>query len=77
MRTTIDKAGRLVLPKVLRDEVGVVAGEVEVYTSGSSIVIEPVGFAQPVEVDGRLLLPSSGETVTVDQIRELRLRDQR
>jgi len=30
MRATIDKAGRLVIPKQLRDYVGLRAGEVEV-----------------------------------------------
>jgi AbrB family looped-hinge helix DNA binding protein len=35
MRTTIDEAGRLVIPKALRDVVGLRLGEVEVRVDGA------------------------------------------
>lgn len=77
MRTTMDRAGRLVLPKGLREQVGLVAGEVEVSVVGASLVIEPAEHAALDEQDGRLYLPRSGEPVTSDEIRDLRLADQR
>lgn len=44
MRTTIDRAGRLVVPKALRDRVGLEAGtEVEVTERGGELVLKPVG----------------------------------
>ncbi len=77
MRTTIDKAGRIVLPKALRDQVGIVPGEVEVVAHGASLVIEPITTSELEEVDGVLVLPHGGVTMTVEQVRELRLADQR
>lgn len=35
MRTTTDKAGRLVIPKSLRDQSGIAAGEVEIFLDGA------------------------------------------
>ena len=44
MRTTIDKAGRLVIPRPLRDRIGLAGGgEVELELDGAAIRIEPVG----------------------------------
>lgn len=39
---TIDKAGRLVIPKPLRERVGLTPGEVEVFAEGSGLRVEPV-----------------------------------
>lgn len=77
MRTTIDKAGRLVIPKALRDAVGIVAGEVEVTVDGAGLHIEPAEFATLVEEDGRLVIPRTGHPVTDEDIRRLRFADQR
>ena len=76
MMTSIDSAGRLVIPKALREMVGLVAGPVEITAVGATLVIEPPS-AGLVEKDGHLFLPSSGRSMTVDEIRELRLADQR
>lgn len=77
MRTTIDRSGRIVVPKELRDRVGLVPGEVEITVSGSGLVLEPVATDELIDVDGRLLLPRGGPDLSVDDIRERRLRDQR
>jgi len=77
MKTTIDKAGRLVIPKELRDRVGLVAGEVDVFADGAGLRIELVSTDRLVERDGHLLLPSPGATLTDDDVRELRHADQR
>lgn len=77
MRTTIDRAGRLVIPKVLRDRIGLTAGEVEIQVSGSGLLVEPIASDDLVETDGLLVLPDTGNPLTTDDIRELRLGDQR
>lgn len=77
MRTTIDRAGRLVIPKALRDQVGIVEGEVEVTVDGAGVRIEPSDYATLVEKDGLLMLPETGITMSDDELREFRLADQR
>ena len=77
MRTTIDKAGRLVIPKTLRDQAGIGAGAVEISLDGAAIRIESVAADELVEADGLLLLPAGGPGLDEDAVRELRLADQR
>lgn len=42
IRSTIDKAGRLVIPKPLRDDVGLRPGAVEVFVEGTGLRVEPL-----------------------------------
>lgn len=77
MRTTIDKAGRLVIPKSMRDQVGITAGEVEISLDGAAIRVESVAADELVEADGLLLLPAGGPELDEGAVRELRLADQR
>jgi AbrB family looped-hinge helix DNA binding protein len=77
MRTTIDAAGRVVIPKALRDQVGLRQGEVEIEAVGADIRLRPVGDGDLVEEDGWLVIPSSGEPLTDDDVRALRFADQR
>lgn len=77
MRTTIDRAGRLVIPKSLREQSGITSGEVEISLDGAAIRVESVAADDLVEEDGLLLLPSGGPELDADAVRELRLADQR
>ena len=77
MRTTIDKAGRLVVPKALRDRLGLHPGEVEITVDGASLRIEPVFNDSLVEKGGRLVIPSYNATITDEFVRELRDADQK
>lgn len=77
MRTTIDKAGRLVVPKALRDQIGLHPGEVEIRVDGAALRVEPIVDDSLVEKDGRLIIPSSHVNITDDFVRELRDADQR
>ena len=76
MKATIDKAGRLVIPKALRDRLGLVSGDVDVCAEGAGLRIELVTTDHLVERDGHLLLPSGGAPLTDDDVRELRHADQ-
>lgn len=77
MRTTIDKAGRVVVPKRLRDAVGLVPGEVEVTQDGAGLRIEPAAGDGFVRKQGRLVIPRSGAVIDDDVVRQLRDADQR
>ena len=77
MRATIDKAGRLVIPKELRDSIGLVPGEVEVTPAGAGLHIEPLADDQLQDEDGLLVIPTAGTTISDDLVRTLRDADQR
>lgn len=77
MRATIDKAGRLVIPKSLRDRLGLVPGEVEVVADGASLRVDAIAGDELDERDGRPLIPSSGVHLDDDDVRALRDADQR
>jgi hypothetical protein len=67
----------LVIPKSLREQSGIVSGEVEISLDGAAIRIESVAADDLVEEDGLLLLPNGGSELDADSVRELRLADQR
>ena len=72
MRTTIDKAGRLVIPRALRDRIGLAGGgEVNVELDGAAVRIEPVTGIGLKDVAGLLVIPATGTPLTVDLVREL------
>jgi AbrB family looped-hinge helix DNA binding protein len=79
MRTTIDRAGRLVIPKALREAAGITEGEVELVRDGAGIRIQPVIDGDTlVQERGRLVIPASGHTGLDDAtVRALRDADQR
>lgn len=77
MRATIDQAGRLVIPKALRDTVGMVPGEVEVSADGAGLHIEPIAGDLLEDEDGFLVIPASDVLVSDDAVRTLRHADQR
>ncbi len=77
MRATIDQAGRLVIPKALRDRVGLRPGEVEVTAEGAGLHVEPLADESLGDRDGRLLIPAAGVTIDDDLVQALRDADQR
>jgi AbrB family looped-hinge helix DNA binding protein len=77
MRSSIDKAGRLVIPKALREELGLRAGEVELTAEGAALRVVPIHEDSLVEIDGRLLIPASGINIDDELIQTLRDADRR
>jgi AbrB family looped-hinge helix DNA binding protein len=72
IKATIDKAGRLVIPKSLRDSVGLRPGVVEVRAEGTGIRVDVPAADTLEESDGRLVIPASGAGIDDDAVRSLR-----
>lgn len=77
MKATIDKAGRLVIPKPLRDRVGLQPGPVEVVVEGAGLRVEALAAESLVERGDLLVIPATGKPIGADVVRALRDGDQR
>jgi AbrB family looped-hinge helix DNA binding protein len=72
MRTTIDKAGRLVIPRSLRNRIGLAnGGDVELELDGAGIRIAAVAGAELREEGGLLVIPAVGIPIDEAATREL------
>lgn len=60
------------IPKQLRDHVGLRPGEVEVTAEGTGLRIEPLAQESLEEREGRLVIPPAGAQVDDDLVRSLR-----
>jgi AbrB family looped-hinge helix DNA binding protein len=81
MMVTIDRAGRVVIPKELRDRLMLGAdAELDIDVEGDTIRLTPrsMGRRRIVEVDGLAVLePVEGQTVTDVDVQRWRDADQR
>jgi len=68
MKASIDSMGRIVVPKVLRDALGLTPGtKVDISRYGPGLTLVPSGrTARLVEEDGRLV--ATGDTVIDDEV---------
>ena len=81
-KLTLDKAGRIVLPKPVRGELNLNAGDtLELDTSGGDITLHPVRATAPLRKERGIWvirtgddLPSSAVEDTIREIREERER---
>lgn len=72
MKTTIDRAGRLVIPRSLRNRIGLAGGgEVEIELDGAAIRIEPVAGTALREDGNLLVIPTTGTPIVHRLVREL------
>ncbi len=72
MRTTIDKAGRLVIPRSMRDRIGLGGGGVvELELDGAGVRIDPIPGASLREAGDLLVIPAAGTPITTSLVREL------
>jgi AbrB family looped-hinge helix DNA binding protein len=78
METTIDAAGRVVIPKQLRDRHGLVAGtKLDVIETADGIELQVIDGPEPatvVEENGYLVLHAPGLGTTMEET--LRVRDE-
>jgi AbrB family looped-hinge helix DNA binding protein len=72
MRAVIDAAGCLVIPKQLRDHVGLRPGEVDVTVDGTGLHVDPLAEESLEERDGRLVIPAAGTQIGDGLVRSLR-----
>lgn len=85
IRFKLDRAGRVVLPKPLRDELGLAAGDtLELESRGEQITLRPVRGATPLQKERgiwvfrtRRPLTAATTDLTLRQIREERDRTNR
>jgi len=57
MKTTLDRFGRLVLPKDIRDRLGLKPGaELEIDEQGNEVVLKPVEHETPFKVEEGVLV---------------------
>lgn len=86
MQTTIDAAGRLVVPKPLRDQLGITsATKVEILFRDGRLEIEPIAATGKLVQKGRFLVfshpegtsPLTNEDVNrvLDEVRHERVKD--
>jgi bifunctional DNA-binding transcriptional regulator/antitoxin component of YhaV-PrlF toxin-antitoxin module len=67
----------LVIPKRLRDDVGLRPGEVEVFVEGTGLRVEPLATESLDERETRLVIPATGVQIDDDLVRSLRDAGQR
>ena len=65
------------IPKSVRDAVGLRPGEVEVVIDGNAIRLEPLEVGDLEEKAGRLVIPTAGAPLTAGDVDALRRADQR
>lgn len=73
----LDSAGRLVIPKLLRESLGLTPGQVEVTSDGAALRVEPISLSDLEERAGRLRIPSAGTPLDAETVRALRDADQK
>ena len=68
----IDKAGRVVLPKPLREQFNLLPGDkLRLFVEGNSFRLQPAESGVKFEKEGSVLVFKGGDAVTTEQVNEL------
>lgn len=76
MKATIDTAGRLVIPQLLLDRLGLMPGEVEVEADGTDLRVRAIASNAVIDMDGFLVVPPGGTPMTDGDVQALRDADE-
>jgi AbrB family looped-hinge helix DNA binding protein len=77
VKSTIDKAGRVIIPAAIRARLGLVPGPVNIEVDGADVRIAAIAPNKLTQRGGRTVIAADGPALTADDIRDLRLADQR
>lgn len=70
-KLSIDKAGRIVLPKPVRDELNLAPGDVlELETCGAQIRLQPVRNTSPLQKERGVWVYKTGEKLSPERVEE-------
>ena len=70
-KLTLDQAGRLVLPKTLRDELHLSAGDtLDLTVKGDEVTLRPRRGATPLQKERGIWVFRTGEPLTADETQE-------
>ena len=74
MKTTLDRFGRLVIPKEIRDKLGLKPGaEIDIGDNGNEVIVKPLGDETPLEMEDGVLVYSGVATADLaDAVRKHR-----
>ncbi len=68
---TVDKAGRIVLPKPLREEMQLMPGDcLEIETSGETLTLRPVRGTAPLKKKKGIWVYRTGEPISEAEVEE-------
>jgi AbrB family looped-hinge helix DNA binding protein len=79
-KVTIDKAGRVVLPKILRDQLHLSPGDIlELTVEGEQVMLRPQRVTPPLQKERGVWVFRTGEPLTAAETREAlrNIREQR
>ena len=79
-KVTIDKAGRVVMPKILRDELHLSPGDtLELTVEGEQVMLRPQRVTPPLQKERGVWVFRAGEPLTAAETREAlrNIREQR
>jgi AbrB family looped-hinge helix DNA binding protein len=70
-KVTLDRAGRVVLPKTLRDELHLSAGDtLDLTVKGDEVTLRPRRGATPLQKERGIWVFRTGEPLTADETQE-------
>jgi len=79
-KLTLDKAGRMVLPKALRDELQLSPGDtLEVESSGEQVILRPLRATMPLQKERGVWVYRTGQKLSASAVDDTlrQIRDER